>query len=260
MYPRLVSLALAMSLAAALVGCDTGTEGDVPKSIVARATASPDSGYTPLDVTFSAATSTHAKDLPLRYLWVFPDGSSSVQITVQKPFPQEGRYRARLTVSDAGGAKDTTSVEVIARKVPPIACPALDIPPDGMYYASICGSQEIFSSQAQMRMESTGFSGRDLAFSFYFKDPSGKIIYSISALFEQGSNFSPGVYRIAPYYSAGKIFAPYGNFGDRLAPLSEGTIVLDSISHSFTKGSFNLSYKDINGVPRIFVARFSAKP
>ncbi|MDH3698863.1 MAG: PKD domain-containing protein, partial [Flavobacteriaceae bacterium] len=80
---------------------------------VAVATASPTSGPAPLQVTFTGSNSTDDVGIT-SYLWDFKDGSA--QSTAANPvhtFTVAGTYQVELTVEDAGGLSDTTTVTII---------------------------------------------------------------------------------------------------------------------------------------------------
>ncbi|WP_328946300.1 ThuA domain-containing protein [Streptomyces sp. NBC_00250] len=86
---------------------------------VAKASATPDSGQGPLQVTFSAAGSADPDGDALTYSWNFGDGSSSTAQNPTHTYTANGDYTARLTVKDAGGKTGTTSVPVVVGNTRP---------------------------------------------------------------------------------------------------------------------------------------------
>ena len=67
---------------------------------VARATADPDYGPTPLDVDFDGSTSSDPDNDPLTYDWDFGDGSAhSTSATVTHTYTTIGTYTATLTAA-----------------------------------------------------------------------------------------------------------------------------------------------------------------
>jgi PKD repeat protein len=93
------------------LGCEEPPPENTPPAI-ASATASPTSGFAPLQVDF-AVTATDADGDPLSYSWDF-DGDGSADSTAEDPshtYTQAGVYEAEVTVSD-GEAERTRTVTV----------------------------------------------------------------------------------------------------------------------------------------------------
>ncbi|WP_335986014.1 PQQ-dependent sugar dehydrogenase [Glycomyces sp. MUSA5-2] len=67
---------------------------------VAKASASPDSGYGPLEVAFSSAGSNDPDGDGLTYSWDFGDGEGSTEADPVHTYTEDGVYQAVLTVSD----------------------------------------------------------------------------------------------------------------------------------------------------------------
>ncbi|MFJ5788034.1 ThuA domain-containing protein [Streptomyces hydrogenans] len=87
---------------------------------LARASATPDSGQAPLDVTFSSTGSADpdAGD-QLTYQWDFGDGATGTGPTPSHTYTANGTYTARLTVSDGGGKTGTTNVPIVVGNTRP---------------------------------------------------------------------------------------------------------------------------------------------
>ena len=93
---------------------------------VASATASPREGQPPLLVQFDGRGSSDADGDPLTYRWDFGDGTTGTGSTTSHQYGRSGVFTARLTVTDARGASDSTEIEISvgSRPVPVIETPA----------------------------------------------------------------------------------------------------------------------------------------
>ena len=80
---------------------------------VAAASASPSSGYLPLNVSFSSSGSYDPEGAPLSYAWDFGDGLTSTAANPSHTYTVAGTYNARLTVMDAAGASNSASVSIL---------------------------------------------------------------------------------------------------------------------------------------------------
>ncbi len=101
---------------------------------VARATASPSYGYSPLGVTFTGDQSLNPGGGSLSYLWQFGDGQTS---TVANPVhtyvsATVATFNARLTVTDPSGKFSSADLPITVGSVPPT--PRIDVPSDGTGY------------------------------------------------------------------------------------------------------------------------------
>ncbi len=85
---------------------------------VARATATPSSGYAPLLVSFSSAASSDADGDALSTLWDFDDGSSSTEPNPSHVFTANGVYHVVLTVSDGQVARQATATVTVGSRPP----------------------------------------------------------------------------------------------------------------------------------------------
>jgi len=83
--------------------------------------ATPSSGYPPLNVSFDASGSSSSDTAIIGYGWDFDDGETGSGILVSHTFEEKGFYTVTLTVTDALGRKDVKSEIVEARNRPPVA-------------------------------------------------------------------------------------------------------------------------------------------
>ena len=97
---------------------------------VAAFTATPDSGETPLEVTFNASASDDPDGDIVSYTWDFDDGGSGSGRILTHRFDGEGVYQVRLTVEDDRGATDTATRTITVGPPPP------NIPPIAEFTAS----------------------------------------------------------------------------------------------------------------------------
>jgi PKD repeat protein len=96
----------------AISGSAQASAGQPP---TAALTATPTSGFAPLTVVFSAASSSDADGSIVSYAWNFGDGSSQASgTTVQHLYGAPGAYTATLTVTDNAGLTDSKSVTITA--------------------------------------------------------------------------------------------------------------------------------------------------
>jgi glucose/arabinose dehydrogenase len=85
---------------------------------VVNASATPTSGPTPLDVTFSSAGSMDPEGRPLTYSWSFGDGTTSTEPNPTHTYTTAGAYQVRLTVSDGVNSSLSTPITISAGSVP----------------------------------------------------------------------------------------------------------------------------------------------
>jgi len=78
-------------------------------SPTAAFTATPAAGAVPLTVQFNAGASSDPDGSIASYAWDFGDGGTATGITATHTYPTAGVYVALLTVTDDGGASDTTN-------------------------------------------------------------------------------------------------------------------------------------------------------
>lgn len=88
---------------------DTGTLNLPPQAVL---TATPLTGEAPLNVAFSAAGSLDPEGAPLSYAWDFGDGATGSGLDTSHLYTQPGSFTARLTVTDAAGAKAEASTGI----------------------------------------------------------------------------------------------------------------------------------------------------
>jgi len=67
---------------------------------IAKCTATPDSGYIPLEVTFDASESYDPDGIIVFYGWNFADGTSGTGEIVTHTYEKPGKYRVTLKVTD----------------------------------------------------------------------------------------------------------------------------------------------------------------
>lgn len=79
------------------------------------------SGYQPLTVDFSAASSTDPDGTIVEWHWDFGDNTSASTEQATKTYSGVGSYNAILTVTDNKGATSTTYVPVVVQNRPPTA-------------------------------------------------------------------------------------------------------------------------------------------
>jgi glucose/arabinose dehydrogenase len=106
----------------------TGTANRPP---VAVASASPTSGYSPLNVNFSSAGTSDPDGDTLTYSWNFGDGTTGTLPNPTHQYTGTGvqKFNAVLTVKDPSGATSTASVVVTVGSMPPQ--PTIATPADG---------------------------------------------------------------------------------------------------------------------------------
>lgn len=93
---------------------------------VATAAASRQVGTAPLAVTFDASGSADANGTIVSYAWDYGDGSTGSGVSANHTFTQTGSYSVRLTVTDNGGASNSTNVMLYAIASPLAAAPQID--------------------------------------------------------------------------------------------------------------------------------------
>jgi hypothetical protein len=85
---------------------------------VAKLTATPTSGNSPLTVAFSAMGSTDPDGALVTHAWDFGDGQKATGVTVSHTYTQRGAYTATLTVKDNNGATASASVPIQVTATP----------------------------------------------------------------------------------------------------------------------------------------------
>ncbi|WP_049788328.1 ThuA domain-containing protein [Isoptericola variabilis] len=104
------------------------------RSPEAVATATPDSGTVPLEVTFDGTGSSDPEGDQLEYAWDF-DGDGTVdatEATATHTFTENGVYDVRLTVTDTAGKTGTATVPVAVGNTRPEV--SFDLPPTGAFF------------------------------------------------------------------------------------------------------------------------------
>jgi cytochrome c len=98
---------------------------------VARATATPDNGPVPLEVSFSSADSSDPDGGALTYAWDF-DGDGTTDSTEPNPthtYAEPGAYDVRLTVTDEADETGVDNLQVVAGNTRPEV--TIEIPQEG---------------------------------------------------------------------------------------------------------------------------------
>ena len=100
----------------------TGTGGEASNcgnlsndAPVAVATATPDSGFGPLEVTLDGSASTDADGTIISYDWTWANGGQAEGLRPVVTFP-DGNYVVTLTVEDEDGAQDTDVVNISVQR------------------------------------------------------------------------------------------------------------------------------------------------
>jgi len=98
--------------------------------LVANLSASPISGYAPLNVSFTE--SANGGSPPYTYNWTFGDGQSSTSQNPAHTYTTAGNYTATLIVSDSKGANDSKSITINVTTAPsPLTVSASTSPTSG---------------------------------------------------------------------------------------------------------------------------------
>nr|WP_234440468.1 ThuA domain-containing protein [Streptomyces rimosus] len=105
------------------------TRGD--RRPIAKATATPASGKSPLTVKFSSEGSKDPEGTPITYKWVFGDGGTSTEANPTHTYTRKGQFTAQLTVTDAGGRTGVGNALVTSGNTEPVV--KLSIPDGGMF-------------------------------------------------------------------------------------------------------------------------------
>lgn len=86
---------------------------------LAKASATPDTGQGPLQVTFSSAGTSDPDGDELTYAWNFGDGSTGTGPSPTHTYTANGTYSAQLTVTDSGGKSAGVNVPIIVGNTRP---------------------------------------------------------------------------------------------------------------------------------------------
>ncbi|KRT57715.1 protein of unknown function (DUF5011) [endosymbiont of Ridgeia piscesae] len=93
----------------------------------AVASATPDNGVAPLEVSFSSAGSSDADGSIQSYSWVFGDGGSATDANPSHSYTSPGSYTATLTVTDDQGGSDSSSLTIVVAEAPDTVAPVITL-------------------------------------------------------------------------------------------------------------------------------------
>ncbi len=119
----------------------------------ALASADVDSGEVPLAVNFTGSSSSDPDDGIAGYLWKFGDGDSATTSNASHTYTVAGNYLAQLIVTDAGGLKDTATVNITAHA--PSGLPTIRVNVGGGLFTTVGG--KTFSADQLYTAGSWGF-------------------------------------------------------------------------------------------------------
>jgi PKD repeat protein len=89
-------------------------------SIDAEFTFTPQTGYAPLSVNFSALRQIGPNGQEVTYAWIFGDGGTASGRNVSRTFATAGSYEVRLTIGDNIGRSDSITQTVEVKKTNPL--------------------------------------------------------------------------------------------------------------------------------------------
>jgi len=130
---------------------------------VAIASATPVSGYAPLLVTLSGATSYDSDGSIVSYAWNFGDGTTGSGATVQKTYTGVGNYTAILTVTDNRGSTASTTVGIQAQQDPNAVVRVQSI---AMAAVSVAGGKQVRATVKITNPSGTAMSGATVTGNF----------------------------------------------------------------------------------------------
>jgi glucose/arabinose dehydrogenase/PKD repeat protein len=100
---------------------------------VAKASGTPTSGQSPLNVTFSSAGSSDPEGGALTYRWTFGDGGTSTAANPTHTYTANGNYTATLTVTDPQGLTGSGGVQISVGNTAPAV--NLQTPANGQLFS-----------------------------------------------------------------------------------------------------------------------------
>jgi PKD repeat protein len=113
-------------------GIAVGGGGGGGTGPTAAFTAEPPGGEVPLDVTFTDASS----GSPVVWSWTFGDGGTSNAQNPMHQYTTAGTFTVTLTVTDSGGAFDSTSQQITVTNPSPAICVVPDYVTSGVLNTS----------------------------------------------------------------------------------------------------------------------------
>jgi glucose/arabinose dehydrogenase/fibronectin type 3 domain-containing protein len=176
---------------------------------VARATATPSYGYSPLSVSFQGDQSLNPAGGSLIYAWQFGDGQTSAVANPSHTYTSATvqTFLARLTVTDTNGKSSSATEPITVGSIPPT--PSIQVPTDGTgfrpgqlvaYQGSATDPEETLGPGAlswtvllhhhdhiHTMLESTGATG---AFTAQYHGPAGSYSYELALTATDSSGLS----------------------------------------------------------------------
>ncbi|MFN7147970.1 MAG: PKD domain-containing protein [Microthrixaceae bacterium] len=117
-FQRRAAVLAVASAVMILSACFPQPEPPTNLSPLAAATATPDTGEAPLEVSFDASDSSDPDGTIVSYAWDFGDGASGSGVITTHEYADAGDYTVTLTVTDDAGATATTTLEVSVLTAP----------------------------------------------------------------------------------------------------------------------------------------------
>jgi len=142
----------------------------------ASISATPTSGEAPLSVSFDASASSGEIS---NYSWAFGDGGTGAGVSTSHSYQEAGSYTAILTIADASGATDTSSVSIIVAEQP--------LPPLG---ASISATPTSGEAPLSVSFNASASSGEITSYSWAFGDGGTGVGVSTSHTYQEAGNYT----------------------------------------------------------------------
>jgi len=140
-----------------VVGCSLPN-----RTPIARATATPDEGDSPMAITFNAAGSSDPDGQVAHYAWDFGDGSTGTGKLLIHTYivEQDTTFQVTLTVTDEGGLQDSHTFEITVRA--PAGTPAPAVRFTWPFHYDASGEDEANLNDEYFAIENAGRETVDL--------------------------------------------------------------------------------------------------